>query len=74
MNPLISICVPVYNVAPYIEHCVRSLMEQTYNNLEYIFVDDCSADNSIELVRSIVNQYPERCAHIRIIQENTSFG
>lgn len=74
MNPLISICVPVYNVAPYIERCVRSLMEQTYNNLEYIFVDDCSEDNSIELVRSIVNQYPECCAHIRIIQNSANRG
>ena len=51
MQALVSICVPVYNVAPYIERCVHSLMQQTYENLEYIFVDDCSTDNSVSILR-----------------------
>lgn len=74
MTPLISICIPVYNVAPYIERCIRSLMEQTYNHLEYIFVDDCSTDSSLELVRAITNQYPERCAHTHIIRNSENRG
>ena len=36
----ISIIIPVYNVEKYIERCVRSLFEQTFENIEYIFVDD----------------------------------
>ncbi len=44
-NPLISIIVPVYSVEEYLERCVRSLMAQTYENLEIILVDDGSPDN-----------------------------
>ena len=40
MNPLVSIGVPIYNVESYIERCARSLFEQTYVNIEYIFIDD----------------------------------
>lgn len=73
-TPLVSICVPVYNVAPYIERCVRSVMEQTYDNLEYIFVDDCSTDNSIDLLQSVIDAYPERQAHIKILQNSRRRG
>ena len=74
MNPLISICVPVYNVAPYIERCVRSLMEQTYENIEYIFVDDCSTDSSIEILQNSLAQYPDRSPHVHIIHNDRNHG
>lgn len=45
----VSILVPVYGVEKYIERCAVSLFEQTYEDLEYIFVDDCSPDHSIEI-------------------------
>ena len=48
-NPLISIIVPVYNVAGYLEQCVKSLVNQTYNNVEIILVDDGSTDGSEKL-------------------------
>ena len=44
-EPLISIIVPVYKVEPYLDRCVRSIVEQTYSNLEIILVDDGSPDN-----------------------------
>lgn len=46
MNPLISIVVPVYNVEKYLDRCVESIVNQTYQNLEIILVDDGSNDNS----------------------------
>lgn len=52
---VVSVVIPVYNSEEYIERCVNSLLEQTYQNLELIFVDDCSTDNSIELLRRVVD-------------------
>lgn len=49
MNELISVIVPVYNVAPYLERCVESICRQIYRNLEIILVDDGSTDSSGKL-------------------------
>ena len=45
-NALISVIVPVYNVAAYLDACVGSLTGQTYKNLEIILIDDGSTDQS----------------------------
>ena len=42
---MISVIVPVYKVEPYLDRCVRSIVEQTYTDLEIILVDDGSPDN-----------------------------
>ena len=47
--PKISIIVSVYGAEKYIERCVRSLFEQTLDDIEYIFIDDCSPDHSINV-------------------------
>ena len=48
-RPKISVVVPVYNVAAYVEKCLASLAEQTYPNMEVIVVDDASSDGGGEL-------------------------
>ena len=73
-EPLISICVPVYNVAPYIERCVRSLMEQTYRNTEFVFVDDYSTDQSMAILRSVLADYPERSKQALIVTNDRNHG
>lgn len=63
----VSICVPVYGVERYIERCARSIFEQTYENIEYVFVDDCSPDKSIDILRGLMEDYPNRKPYIKII-------
>ena len=58
--PKISIIVPVYGAEKYIERCVRSLFEQTLDDIEYIFIDDCSPDHSIEILNRVLVEYPYR--------------
>lgn len=54
MQITISIIVPVYNVEQYITKCVQSLLDQTHENFEAIFVDDGSTDHSIEIAKRLV--------------------
>ena len=49
MTPKVSLIIPVYNAAPYIEACTASLMAQTMDNIEIIFVDDHGTDESIRI-------------------------
>lgn len=56
IKPLVSIIVPVYNVEKYLEKCVNSLIDQTYQNLEIILVDDGSKDSSGILCDRFANQ------------------
>jgi len=51
--PLVSVVIPVYNVARYIEEAIHSVLQQTFTGFEIIVVDDASPDNSIELVNAI---------------------
>ena len=59
MSIKISYIVAVYNVADYIEHCARSLFEQTLEDIEIIFVDDASKDNSVAIIRRTLEDYPQ---------------
>ena len=52
----ISVIIPVYNVEEYIERCIRSLLNQTFNDIEMIFIDDCSTDNSIKNIKKYANK------------------
>lgn len=54
MNNKVSIIIPVYNVESYIKSCIGSVLNQTYNNIEVIIVDDKCKDNSISIARTIL--------------------
>lgn len=70
----ISIIVPIYGVEEYIEKGVRSLFEQTYKNLEYIFINDCTKDRSIEILQSVLSEYPERQANAVLLSNEQNLG
>lgn len=53
-RPLVSIGVPVYNGGQFIEECLESILNQSYTNWECIVVDNCSKDNSNELIRDFL--------------------
>lgn len=53
MNPLVSVIIPIYNVAPYLRECLDSVLSQTYSNLQIILVNDGSSDES----ESIAKEY-----------------
>ena len=58
--PKVSIIVPVYGVEKYIERCARSLFEQTLDDIEYLFIDDCTPDKSLEILKNVLEEYPHR--------------
>ena len=60
MDKLVSIVIPVYGVEKFIVQCARSLFEQTYENIQYIFVNDCTKDNSVISLKEIIELYPDR--------------
>lgn len=74
MIRFISILVPIYNVEKYIERCAVSLFEQTYENIEYIFVNDCTPDNSIQVLEAVMERYPSRRECTRIINHDVNRG
>ena len=53
MNKKISVIIPVYNTEDYIEKCIRSIMDQTYKNLEIIIVNDGTTDKSIDICKKL---------------------
>lgn len=62
----VSVIIPIYGVEKYIERCAQSLFEQTLENMEYIFIDDCTPDNSIGVLRTVMEKYPQRALQVRI--------
>ena len=70
----VTVIVPVYNVAPYIERCARSLFEQSLESFEILFVDDCSPDDSVEIIKRTLADYPHRVAQTRIIKMPSNRG
>lgn len=69
-SPLVSVIVPVYNVEEYLEKCLKSILQQTYKNIEIVLVDDCSTDNSL----SIMKRYQKNDKRIKIFSNKVNKG
>lgn len=70
----VSIILPVYQVEKYIEKCANSLFSQSLQDIEIIFVDDASPDNSIKIVKDTLNKYPDRKDQVKIISHKKNMG
>jgi len=55
-NPLISVIIPCYNAEEFVDLAVRSIMKQTYSNLEIIVLDDCSTDRTGLILENLANE------------------
>jgi len=62
-QPLISVVTPVYNGEPYLAECIESVLKQTYRNFEYIIVNNCSTDRTLEIASSYAKDDPRIRIH-----------
>lgn len=72
--PKVSVIIPIYGVERYISRCARSLFLQTLDDIEYIFINDCTKDNSVDILRAVLEEYPERKTQTRIIDMPCNCG
>lgn len=69
-DPLVSVLTPVYNGEEFLQQCIESVLNQTYKNWEYIIVNNCSTDRSLE----IAQKYAEKDPRIKIHNNKTHLG
>ncbi len=75
MSVKVSVCIPVYGVEKYVERCARSLFEQTMKEgIEFVFVNDCTPDRSMEVLEQVLKEYPERKGQVKIIHHEVNQG
>ena len=68
----VTVISPFYKVAPFIERCAESLLSQTLQDVEFIFVDDASPDESREILEKVIARHPER--NVRIVTHAQNKG
>jgi glycosyltransferase involved in cell wall biosynthesis len=71
MQPLVSILVLTYNHEEFIVEAIESALNQTYSNFEIVISDDCSTDNTIDILTNFQLKYPEK---IKVINSNLNLG
>ena len=74
MDSKVSVIVTIYNREKYLKDCVCSLLEQTLDDLEFVFIDDASTDQSLTILEDVVKMYPSRRQQVKIIRKETNGG
>lgn len=67
-NPKISVCIPVFNGADFIKEAIDSVLQQDFNDYELLIIDNCSTDNTVEVIKAIDN------SKIKLIQNTENIG
>lgn len=70
----VSVIVPIYKVEKFIGRCAESLMQQTLDDVEYIFVNDATLDNSMEVLHDVLKKYPARAGMISVVEHDVNKG
>jgi glycosyltransferase involved in cell wall biosynthesis len=69
----VTLAIPVYNVEKHIERALNSALNQTFNSIEYLLIDDRGTDNSMNIARDIIKNHP-RGEDVRIIEHEKNIG
>lgn len=70
----VSIVIPVYNASKYLDRCIDSLLAQTLDSLEFIFVDDCSQDQSVTIIRNRLVDFEQAGFNVKVLQHAVNKG
>lgn len=70
----VSVITPIFKVEHHIARCANSLFSQSFDDIEYIFVDDGSPDKSLEVLNEVLLNYPHRLSHVKIIIHEKNQG
>lgn len=71
--PLVTLAMPVYNVERFVEKSLLSALIQTYRNIEFLIIDDCSTDRSMDIVKKTIENH-NRCSAVRIVRHDGNQG
>lgn len=72
--PKVSVIIPIYNVEKHMEKCATSLLSQTLDDIEYIFIDDCTPDGSIKVLQNVLEKFPTKVGMVRIERMSANSG
>ena len=73
MSYEVTIAIPVYNVEKYVERSLLSALNQSFESIEYLIIDDKGTDKSIEIVKGVIKKHP-RGEHVRIVDHVVNKG
>lgn len=73
MEPKVSVIIPVYNTAPYLRDCIESLLAQTLAEIELLFIDDASTDESLSILQEYEKKDPKKI-HVFASEKNLRQG
>ena len=72
--PKVSVIIPVYGVEKFINRCAQSLFQQTLDDIEFLFIDDCTLDNSMQILKNELEKYPDCKSKVKIYRMPCNSG
>ncbi len=75
-KPIVSVVIPCYQHQDYVEQCLMSVYNQTFEDIELVFIDDCSRDDSYQLAASVASsrRFKRRFRDTVIVRNNENLG